>query len=112
ISNGYGKIVEASNLPDAKLWINKYKNKNDYGAEEAKILLYRNEYDNLMQDLIKRYEKEKNKHKYVQLGLAKNLIRRKMHNKAQLILNKIRNHQNNDIYSQVNSLNLQLKNYE
>ncbi|CAG8818033.1 5147_t:CDS:2, partial [Gigaspora margarita] len=34
IDKGYKKIVEAESLdpPDAKSWINKYKNKNDYGA--------------------------------------------------------------------------------
>ncbi|CAG8463810.1 2797_t:CDS:1, partial [Dentiscutata heterogama] len=41
IDKGYKKIVEAASLglPDAKSWINKYKNKNDYGAVEAKKLL-------------------------------------------------------------------------
>ncbi|CAG8684711.1 2903_t:CDS:2, partial [Dentiscutata erythropus] len=85
IGNSYRKIVEANNhgLPNSKLWISKYKYQNDYGAEEAKRLLYRNEYDNLMQNLNKQYKNEKNKHEYVQLGLV----------------------------SQVNDLNLQLKNY-
>ncbi|CAG8640744.1 24237_t:CDS:1, partial [Dentiscutata erythropus] len=41
IDKGYKKIVEAASLdlPDAKSWINKYKNKNDYGVVEVKKLL-------------------------------------------------------------------------
>ncbi|KAF0536890.1 hypothetical protein F8M41_008941 [Gigaspora margarita] len=44
IDKGYKKIVEAESLglPDAKSWLNKYRNKNDYGTLEAKkLLLYK-----------------------------------------------------------------------
>ncbi|CAG8484747.1 11763_t:CDS:2 [Gigaspora margarita] len=40
IEYGYRLISEASDygLPDAKLWMKKYKSKNDYGTKEAKKL--------------------------------------------------------------------------
>ncbi|RIB24362.1 hypothetical protein C2G38_2031968 [Gigaspora rosea] len=90
IDNGYRKIVEAENfhLPDAKSWINKYGEEKDHGAEVAKILLYKDEYDKVIQNLNNQYKNEKNKSEYVRLGLASYCIRRKMFDEALNLLNK------------------------
>ncbi|CAG8807217.1 12310_t:CDS:1 [Gigaspora margarita] len=111
---GYRKIVDAKNLGllDANIWINKYTKKERYGSEDAKRLLYKNEYDKLMQNLNNRYKDENYKNEYVQLGLVKYLIRKEMYNEAQACLEKIRHHHDENISAQVNTLTLELKNYE
>ncbi|CAG8753994.1 44934_t:CDS:1, partial [Gigaspora margarita] len=71
IDKGYRKIVDAKNLglSDANIWINKYTKKEHYSSEDAKKLLYKNEYDKLMQNLNNRYKDKNYKNEYVLYNL-------------------------------------------
>ncbi|CAG8848582.1 34470_t:CDS:1 [Gigaspora margarita] len=106
INNGYKKIVEASkfHLPDAKYWIKENGGEKDHGAEVAKKLLYKDEYDKLKQNLKNRYEKENNGSEYVRLGLARYCIRRKMFDEALKLLNEVGQLQDKEISSQKEKL--------
>ncbi|CAG8762426.1 28900_t:CDS:1, partial [Racocetra persica] len=79
IDKGYRKFVEAANfyLSDTKSWKNKYGGIKDYNAEVAKNLLYKDEYNKVIQNLNNQYDKKPNKSEYVRLGLARYCIRRK-----------------------------------